>query len=54
MGIPVVVVTSGGLSVTQDDGGLPTTVAANGIGLAVTVVASGGVPMTLEGYTPPG
>lgn len=47
MGIPVVLVDSGGLPVTEalNGFGSPITVADNGFGLAITIVASGGQPV---------
>ncbi len=45
MALPVVTIVSGGLPVTEADDGLPITEASNGIGLAVTVVAEGGLPV---------
>lgn len=46
---PVVIATAGGLSVSQSAGGRapPFTVAENGLGIPVTVIESGGVPMHL-------
>lgn len=52
MAVPVVVVSSGGLAITESENGVPMTVAENGIGLAVTIVDSGGFPVALEGGTP--
>ena len=51
MGWPFVIVTSGGLPVTVADNGigLPYEEATNGFGIAVTFVASGGLPVVLEG-----
>lgn len=43
MSTPVVIVTSGGIAVTESDNGIPVTVADNGYGIAVTVVTSGGM-----------
>lgn len=43
---PVVVVVSGGIAVTEATNGTPVTNASNGIGTAVTIVASGGAPVT--------
>ena len=47
MGLPVVVVSSGGLAVTESENGigLAVDVATNGFGLAVTAVDSGGIPV---------
>lgn len=49
MSIPVVVVDSGGLAITEDANGLPMTVAETGYGIAVTIVDSGGLAVALEG-----
>jgi hypothetical protein len=46
MGLPVVIVASGGLPVTQAANGLPVTVATNGYGIPVTLVTSGGMSVT--------
>jgi len=48
MGWPVVLVSSGGMPVTEDpDGrGLPVEIASNGFGIAATLVDSGGLPVT--------
>lgn len=45
MAMAVVTVVSGGLPVTESDIGLAITEASNGIGVAVTVVSSGGLPV---------
>lgn len=45
MGIPVVRVDSDGLAVTESAFGVPVTIADNGFGTAVTVVADGGLPV---------
>ena len=47
MALPVVVVSSGGMAVTETASGiaLPVEVATNGFGIAVTVVSSGGLPV---------
>ncbi|WP_434733773.1 FAD-dependent oxidoreductase [Rhizobium sp. YTUHZ044] len=51
MGIPVVIVPSGGIPVTEAPAGLgsPVEIASNGIGTAVTIVASGGLPVNGSG-----
>lgn len=46
MGIPVVLVDSGGLPVTETERGTPVTIAENGFGIPVTVVESRGYPVT--------
>lgn len=53
MGLPVVIVASGGLPVTEvaNAKGAPVEVATNGFGIPVTLVASGGLPIT-GAYTP--
>jgi hypothetical protein len=47
MSLPIVIVASGGIPVTEAANGLgtPVSVAANGMGTAVTVVSSGGMPV---------
>lgn len=47
MSLPIVIVASGGIPVTESVSGqgTPVSVAANGMGTAVTVVASGGMPV---------
>ncbi len=54
MGIPVVVVPSGGIPVTEVTSGFgtPVTVATNGFGMAVTIVTSGGLPVVGSGSAP--
>lgn len=54
MGIPVVVVSSGGLPVTESASGLatPMEIASNGFGIPVTVVNSGGLPVAGVGVGP--
>jgi hypothetical protein len=51
MGWPIVVVASGGVAVTNSTNGfaLPVSISANGLGTAVTVVASGGLPVLADG-----
>lgn len=48
MGIPVVLVDSGGIPVTESENGIgtPVDIAANGFGVAVTIVDRGGSPVT--------
>lgn len=46
-GAPVVVVASGGIPVVNGTNGVGMTVAANGIGKAITLVANLGIPVTL-------
>lgn len=47
MSLPIVIVPSGGIPVTESVSGLgtPVTVASNGFGTAVTVVSAGGMPV---------
>jgi hypothetical protein len=47
MSLPIVIVASGGIPVTEVASGFgaPVSVANNGFGLAVTVVSSGGIPV---------
>ena len=47
MSLPIVIVASGGLPITESVSGIgtPVSVAANGMGTAVTVVSSGGMPV---------
>jgi hypothetical protein len=47
MALPVVIVASGGMAVTEADNGigLPVEIADNGFGIAVTIVDSGGLPV---------
>lgn len=47
-GLPVVIVDSGGMAVTisETESGFPMELATNGFGIAVTIVESGGVPVT--------
>ena len=54
MGLPVVIVPSGGLPVTEATNGfgLPVEIAANGFGIAVTIVASCGLPVIGTGGGP--
>jgi hypothetical protein len=54
MGMPVVVVSSGGLPVTEvaSGFGLPVSVVSNGFGIAVTIVSSGGMPVVGSGAVP--
>jgi hypothetical protein len=47
MGMPVVVVDSGGIPVTVATFGTPMTVGANEMGTAVTIVDAGGLPVVL-------
>lgn len=51
MGMPVVIVSSGGLAVTEvaSGFGLPVSITANGYGIAITIVASGGLPVVGSG-----
>jgi hypothetical protein len=51
MGAPVLVVSSGGLPVTEATNGygMPVTVATNGIGTPITIVSSGGFPVVGSG-----
>lgn len=55
MGWPVVIVSSGGLPVTEAANGFgaPVDVASNGFGTPVTVVASGGLPVVGSGGSTP-
>lgn len=54
MATPVVVVSKNGTPVTiaPTGYGAPMKVASNGYGLPVVVVASGGIPVQIDGYTP--
>lgn len=53
MGIPVVVVASGGVPVVNTSSGLPMDVATNGFGIPVTIATNGfGIPANLNGYNP--
>lgn len=55
MGIPVVVVASGGLPVVNFSGGVPMEVATNGFGIPVTIATNGfGIAANLIGYVAPG
>lgn len=47
MSLPIVIVTSGGIPITESASGkgTPVSVASNGFGTAVTVVSSGGMPV---------
>lgn len=51
MGWPVVIVTSGGIPVTESNNGFgtPVDVATNGFGTAITIIASGGLPVVGSG-----
>lgn len=51
MAVPIVVLTGGGLPVTESTSGfgLPVEVATNGFGLGVTIVSSGGLPVIGSG-----
>lgn len=49
-GFPVVIVESGGVPVVQVEENAPlATVATNGLGLAITLVADGGIPLIIQG-----
>ncbi len=54
MATPIVVVSSGGVPVTEVTSGFgtPVTVATNGYGMAVTIVTSGGLPVVGSGSAP--
>lgn len=54
MATPIVIVSSGGVPVTEATNGYgaPVTVATNGFGTPVTVVASGGLPVVGSGIVP--
>lgn len=47
MSLPIVIVASGGIPITESVSGIgtPVSVAANGLGTAVTVVSAGGLPV---------
>lgn len=51
MPMPIVVVTSGGIPVTEaaNGRGLPVVQASNGIGIPVVIVPSGGLPVVGSG-----
>lgn len=50
MSTPVVLVASGGIAVTEVENGAPMSVAQNGFGMPVTVVASGGIPVVINRF----
>lgn len=53
MGIPFVVVASGGLPVVNAAGGIPMDIATNGFGIPVTIATNGfGIAANLIGYNP--
>lgn len=56
MGIPAVIVESGGIPVTISDNASPFEIAENGFGIAITIVESGGLPVSgiSAGSEPPG
>lgn len=51
MALPIVIVSSGGLAVTESTNtfGIPVEIAANGFGIPVTVVSSGGLQVVGSG-----
>ena len=52
MGIPFVVVASGGIPVVNTTAGMPMTLAANGMGIPVTIATNGfGIAANLIGYS---
>lgn len=52
-GFPVVIVAKGGVPVVAVTSNAPVaTVATNGLGLPVTVVAKNAPPLIIQGYTP--
>lgn len=52
MGIPFVVVASGGLPVVNTAGGIPMDIATNGFGIPVTIATNGfGIAANLIGYS---
>ena len=48
MAVPVLVITERGVPVTQTERAPPCTIAANGKGIPVVVVARGGVPVNIN------
>lgn len=50
MGLPVVIVSSGGIPVTESTNsfGSPVTISMNGFGVAVSLVDSGGIPVVIN------
>lgn len=53
MGIPFVVVSSGGLPVVNTPGGIAMDLATNGDGIPVTIATNGfGIAANLNGYNP--
>jgi hypothetical protein len=52
MGIPFVVVASGGLPVINTPNGIPMDLASNGFGIPVTIATDGfGIAVNLNGYS---
>lgn len=51
MAVPIVIMSSGGLAVTEstNGSGLPVEISTNGFGLGVTIVSSGGLPVIGSG-----
>lgn len=48
-GFPVVIIASGGVPVVQVEANAPlATVAANGLGVAITLVEQGGTPLIIQ------
>lgn len=55
MGIPFVVVASGGIPVVNTTAGIPMDIATNGFGIPVTIATNGfGIAANLNGYNPGG